>query len=158
MNLIVRKTEASDRKGLALLFSAFVQANYESMFHPHALDVETAYGIASYTGLDYYCCAWDSEMAVGYGMLRGFDAGYTVPSLGIATHPDFRGIGVARIVIEHLHHTAWSRGAKTVRLRVYTNNAAARSLYHRLGYTFEDEVSQGQLVGTCILSAPCTRP
>lgn len=154
-NLAVRQLEASDGDGLADLFSAFARANYESMFHPHPFDRDTAYRIAGYMGLDYYCCAWNAGTAVAYGMLRGFDAGFAVPSLGIATHPDHRGIGLAKAVIANLHQTALSRGASSIRLKVYPNNGAAKSLYDRFGYIFSGEVDQGQLIATCVLSGVC---
>ena len=46
--------------------------------------------IATYEGDDlYFLQIKDNEIA-GYAMLRGWDEGYTIPSLGIALHPDFQ--------------------------------------------------------------------
>jgi ribosomal-protein-alanine N-acetyltransferase len=80
-------------------------------------------------------------------MLRGWDAGYAVPSLGMALHPSARGQGLGRTFMELLHDAARTRGARRVRLKVYPENEAARTLYERLGYVFSD-FEEGQLVGS----------
>jgi [ribosomal protein S18]-alanine N-acetyltransferase len=151
VSLQVRQLAVGDGPHLADLFGAFSRADYDRFFHPHAFDSETAYGIASYAGLDYFCCGWNSQLAVAYGMLRGFDAGFAVPSLGIAVHPDYRSAGIAKLVMEHLHDAARARGATSIRLKVYPENQAARSLYARLDYIFGKEIEQGQLVGIRLL-------
>lgn len=147
----VRQLRPSDGDELGELFTAFARASYENMFHPHPFDRDNAHQIAAYLGLDYYCCAWRARTAVAYGMLRGFDAGFAMPSLGIATHPNYRGMGIAKAMMVHLHELALSRGARRIRLKVYPGNAVARSLYGQLGYIFESEIRQGQLTGICVL-------
>jgi len=48
---------------------------------------------------------WHTEM------LRGWDEGYETPSLGIAVHPDARGLGLARTFMGFLHAAASFQGA-----------------------------------------------
>ena len=67
-------------------------------------------------------------------MLRGWDEGYDVPSLGIAVRVDHYRHGHGRVMMTALHATAWSRGAGAVRLRVAPANQNARRLYDSLGY------------------------
>ncbi len=82
----------------------------------------------------------------GYGMLRGWDEGYEIPSLGIAILPGYQRKGLGRLLMTHLHEVARQRGAKRIRLKVYARNAAAVSLYSSLGYKLEP-IDGGQYLG-----------
>jgi ribosomal protein S18 acetylase RimI-like enzyme len=117
----------------------------EHHFHPHPLTREEAVRRCANGGGDVYASVLEEGRVVGYGMLRGWEAGYEVPSLGIAVHPAARGAGVAQTLMAHLHHAARARGAPRVRLKVYPDNEPARRLYERLGYEFAGE-EDGQLV------------
>ncbi len=118
-------------------------------FHPHPFDAATAKRIAHYAGRDLYYAAICGEQIVGYGMLRGWDEGYDVPSLGLAVHPQSRGMGIGKLLMHFLHAAARCRGATQVRLKVHRENEVALAMYQRLGYAFEveDETRDGQVVG-----------
>jgi len=131
---------------LAELFAALRASGDERHFHPHPLDDETARAVAGRSTKDLYYVAIDDDRALAYAMLRGWDEGYDVPSLGIAVHPDERGTGVARLMMETLHEAARRRGATSIRLKVYLDNEAAIRLYRSLGYMFDGE-EDGQVVG-----------
>lgn len=98
------------------------------------MTAEEAARIAELNGRDLYLLGFVAGEAVAYGMLRGWDEGYTVPSLGIGVRRDQirRGYGWAMMLA--LHDAARERGAKSVRLRVDPDNLAAASLYRSLGY------------------------
>jgi ribosomal-protein-alanine N-acetyltransferase len=153
--------------GLAALFSALADAGDGRLFHPHPLTAEAARDVCRYRDTtrdaahDEYHLAiapHDDDPAacgpvVGYGILRGWSAGFAVPSLGIAVHPAHRGRGVARGLMEHLHAVAAHRGAERVRLKVYRHNAAALRLYASLGYEFQPH-SASELIGSLTLRSP----
>jgi ribosomal protein S18 acetylase RimI-like enzyme len=115
-------------------------------FHPHPFTAEHAAYLAGYQGRDLYYVATQSELVLAYGMLRGWDEGYEVPSLGIAVHARARGTGLARTFMQFLHSAARFQGAPRVRLRVYPENTAARRLYESLGYQFQPGADH-QLLG-----------
>jgi RimJ/RimL family protein N-acetyltransferase len=71
---------------------------------------------------------------VAFGMLRGWEEGYRVPSLGIAVRKDHEGRGYARAMMAALARLAGERGAKQIRLRVHPGNTRARRLYDACGY------------------------
>ena len=125
------------RADLASLFAAIAADPKAKYFHPHPLDAAEAGRRAGYAGRDYYCLAYLDGVPAAYGMLRGWDEGYAEPSLGLAVAPAFQGRGLGRALTEHLHKVARARGATTVRLKVYAENAGARALYVKLGYAFE---------------------
>ncbi|MFY3742678.1 GNAT family N-acetyltransferase [Anaeromyxobacter sp. Red801] len=150
--LELRRVGPDLEAALAELFSALVAAGDDRSFHPHPFTPEAAAERARYAGLDVYCAAVVAGRVLGYGMLRGWDEGYAVPSLGIAIHPAARGLGLGRLVMEYLHCEARRRGAPRIRLKVYPANAAAVALYRSLGYEFQGE-ERGQLVGYKALPA-----
>jgi ribosomal protein S18 acetylase RimI-like enzyme len=80
-------------------------------------------------------------------MLRGWDEGFEVPSLGIATRSSVRGTGLGGLLVQFLHAAACRRGANRVILKVYKDNIPARRLYEKLGYRFVDE-GAGEISGS----------
>jgi ribosomal protein S18 acetylase RimI-like enzyme len=129
-------------------FFAHLEVTGESRrFHPHPFTPEAAQARAGYRGADVYVVAVAGGVVLGYGMLRGWDEGYAIPSLGIAIHASARGIGLGRALMLYLHAEARRRGAARIRLKVYPDNGAAVALYRTLGYEFAEELEHGQLVG-----------
>lgn len=128
------------------LFGLISQSPGADFFHPHPLDAAEAQRLCSLTGKDYYCLAYLGDQPVGYGMLRGWDAGFAEPSLGVALAPGYIGRGFGKALTLHLHAVAQSRGAASIRLKVYTRNQAARSLYLKLGYVFAP-LTEGEELG-----------
>lgn len=132
---------------LAAFLEALAAAGDEPHFHPHPLDAEGAARVCAYDGDDLYYVLIEGREVLAYGLLRGWDEGFEVPSLGIAVHPGARGSGLAAALIAFLHAAARRRGAPAVRLRVRPDNEPALALYRSLGYVFAGEQERGQLVG-----------
>jgi ribosomal-protein-alanine N-acetyltransferase len=144
----LRPLRPDDAAALGRFFEAI--APDEPFFHPHPLTRETAGTICARCGKtrDEYVVAEADGEIVAYGMLRGWDEGYEVPSLGLAVQPDARGTGVGRAMMLYLHDLATARNAPSVRLKVSVDNTSAVSLYRSLGYVFEplgDDELLGQL-------------
>ena len=130
---------------LADLFSALAAADEEPLFHPHPLTSAAATTVCRNPGSDLYYLLVEGRAVLAYGMLRGWDEGFDVPSLGIAVHPDQRGSGLGLLMMRFLHAAGARRGARAVRLRVRSDNEPAIGLYRTLGYVFDGE-ERGQLV------------
>lgn len=143
-------------KPLAHMLRALVDSGEDRMFAPHPFDDETLARLASHGGADLYFVLTErghgedqdraDERVVGYGLLRGWDQGYEVPSLGIAVAPDARRRGVGRVLMQRLHEAARARGARRVRLRVHAENAPAIRLYESLGYVMDASPRENGLV------------
>ena len=118
-------------------FEAIAASEDSSLFHPHPLTRPAAIELCQYDGSDLYLAAVCDGRVLGYGLLRGWDEGYTIPSLGIALANAARGTGLARAFMLYLHAAARQRGAKRIRLTVYRRNTRAVALYKSLGYRFE---------------------
>ena len=138
-------------------FLAALEANGDrDFFHPHGFDAEAARSLTvlSENGLDEYWLL-SADAVLAYGMLRGWAEGFAVPSLGLAVAPGYRGKGLARSMMHHLHGRAQERGARQVRLKVDRQNLPARRLYETLGYVFQDH-SPTELLGLVALGDRCS--
>jgi len=134
--LEIRRIDLSVQQLLRDFFRQIVQSGDNRYFHPHPFNDETAEYIAGYSGQDLYYAILDGERILGYGMLRGWDEGYSTPSIGIIIHRDVRGINLGKTFMLFMHSAAKLRGAENVRLKVYSNNKVALKLYRKLGYVF----------------------
>ncbi len=135
-------------KGLTRFFRALEENGDTSLFSPHPATEEAIGMLARRTGRDLYCLLVEGEKVLGYGLLRGWDQGYEIPSLGIAIHPSARGSGLGKLLMHFLHASASRRGATRVRLRVRGGNEKAVKLYEDLGYIFEkQEGEEDYLIG-----------
>ena len=92
----------------------------------------------------------EAEVVLAYGFSRGWDEGYLIPNLGIAVHPEVRGIGLSKAFMYFLHVAARRTGARQVRLKAYPNDLTAIKLYKSLGYIFQGN-ENGQMVGKLVL-------
>lgn len=139
------------RGALADFFQEIERSGDAAFFHPHPFTDADAERICAYTGSDqYYVLLWNGRI-LGYGMLRGWDAGYATPSLGIIVREEARGSGLGKLLMQHLHAAARLRAAPKIRLKVYLHNTVARHMYEQLGYTFENQEGD-QAVGYCSLA------
>jgi ribosomal protein S18 acetylase RimI-like enzyme len=131
---------------LKSFFDSLVSSGDNRFFHPHDFTEEIARKICLYGGKDYYCLMTRLEEIIAYGMLRGWDEGYEIPSLGIAVAPDFRRTGAGKALLEFLHLAAKLRKSKQVMLKVYKENRKALELFKSFGYEFREH-SDGVLIG-----------
>jgi ribosomal protein S18 acetylase RimI-like enzyme len=132
-------------------FFASLDAADRHFFHPHPFDAAQAKAIAHYAGKDLYHVLLEGRTVLAYGMLRGWDEGFQIPSLGMIVAAKARGRGVAKVVMSLLRLASQSRGAPRIRLKVFEENARAITLYKSLGYQFSSREAD-QLVGFLDLS------
>jgi ribosomal protein S18 acetylase RimI-like enzyme len=135
---------------LCEFFAVIGQGADHAFFHPHPMTAAEAERLCSYAGRDLYYAVCAGGSVLGYGLLRGWDEGYDIPSLGIAIAPAARGRGLARPFMCFLHAAAKQRGARQIRLTVYQANDRAVELYRSLGYVFSPKNEQ-ELVGLLAL-------
>jgi ribosomal protein S18 acetylase RimI-like enzyme len=147
-----RLVQPEDAGPLGRFFERLRTQGVETYFHPHPLTQEEAAKRAAYACRDVYCVMQAGTELVGYGMLRGWNEGYDIPSLGIAIDPAHQGHGHGRGLMEFLHTIARQRVAKRIRLRVNPENVHAVKLYQSLGYVFHSEEG-GQIAGVLELNA-----
>jgi len=139
--------ESKDEAALVQLFQRVASDPTAGHFQPHPFSAVEARRVANDTSGDIHALLMKAGEPIGYGLLRGWAEGYSVPSLGIYIVPEYRGSGCARWFMGYLAAMARSKGAASVRLRVDPENQRAFHLYKALGYRFEGSLERGQLVG-----------
>jgi ribosomal protein S18 acetylase RimI-like enzyme len=118
-------------------------------FAPHPFTRSFMEELAERPGKDLYYVLIGGGDCLGYGILRGWNEGFEVPSLGILIGPRARGGGFGRLLMDFLHAAAAFRGATAVRLRVSNTNLPALCLYRSMGYIFPNPPDRNDLlVGT----------
>lgn len=123
----------------------------KAFFHPHPLDPATIFALCGDPQQDYYCGLFEGPKLVGYGMLRGWNEGFAVPSLGVAVGQTHRHLGCAQQLVNHLHDVARERGAKSLRLTVYRTNPRAVNFFKNFGYVLSPW-EKDRLLGSLSLS------
>jgi ribosomal protein S18 acetylase RimI-like enzyme len=80
--------------------------------------------------------------AVGIAVcFQGFSTFHARPLMNVhdlAVHPDYRGRGVGRRLLEEVERIARERGCCRITLEAYHINPRARELYRRLGFAGDD--------------------
>jgi len=108
-------------------------------FAPHLFSDDALSKLACNPGKDLYYLMVNDDNIIGYGLLRGWDEGYAIPSLGIAIHPSAQNKGYGKYFMNFLHDMAYQKGAVKVRLRVRKDNENAIRLYRNFNYLFEED-------------------
>ncbi len=112
---------------------------YTKNFSPHPLDKATALAICNYEGRDlYYAVLLNGMEIIAYGMLRGWDEGYEIPSIGLCVLKKYKRLRLGKTIMRFLETVAIFNGATETMLKVKKSNGPARDLYVGLGYIFED--------------------
>ena len=141
-----RRIASGDLPALVGVFEQIVECGLNQTFHPHPFDEETARMVATNAGADRYYLLSRRETALAYGMLRGWNEGFAVPSLGICVLPQAQKQGLGEKFMRFLHEEAAACGATRIRLKVAKTNLRAFNLYLRMGYLFGEETDDS-LVG-----------
>jgi len=108
---------------------------------------EALRSILSSAKADRYWAMRVEDTLVGLFMLRGFDAGYSVPSFGVMIKRGFRGAGLGRLALQYAE--AWCRlkHVDTLMLTVSPENRRAIMLYAAWGFVSGFERSRkGNLI------------
>ena len=154
-SISIRAIRKGDHKELQGFFEAVRSHGVDSYFHPHPFDGVTAEKIALHSGQDWYAAAWSTcgteTVIIGYVILRGWDAGFSIPSFGICVHPEWQGFGIGKLLMQTAITVSRLRGSPAIRLKVYPDNEKAIALYSQTGFQFGDCLENEQLVGTLVL-------
>lgn len=155
VSVSLRRIRVGDLEHLTIFFEALKQHEIDRFFHPHPFDAETAKHICEYSGQDWYAAQWIESQKFsgigGYVMLRGWDAGFKIPSFGVCVHPDWQGIGLGRLLIQAAITVACLRQSPAIRLKVYPDNDRAIALYSQFGFKFQPDLESDQRVGLLAL-------
>ncbi len=119
---------------------------YQQYFTPFSFDSQTIRSILSQRVADQYWGIWVADALAAFFMLRGFDAGYEIPSFGVSVSHRFSRRRLLRLSVSFA--IAWCRlnDVTTLMLKVHLNNTVAKREYERWGFRQSQTESPGQTV------------
>ncbi|MBS1238494.1 MAG: GCN5-related N-acetyltransferase [Deltaproteobacteria bacterium] len=134
-------------ESLETFFQDINSPEYTKDFNPFPFDGERARVLCNYQGKDFYCALIrGSKEIIGLGMLRGWDEGYEVPSIGLCILKKYQCMGLGRLLLNFLEIVAAMRGNGRVMLKVKKDNQQAKKLYKNNDYIFS-EYNDEYLIG-----------
>ena len=147
-NVTIRELRRSDMDSVSGFFKEIDNERYKTNFYPHPFTELEARRVCCYQGRDQYVGVFlkEADEMVGYGLLRGLDEGYEIPSLGLCILHAYQGRGLGQMLMSYLVLACEKLGMKRVMLKVKRENAKARSLYEKANFVFE-ELEQPFLIG-----------
>ncbi len=83
------------------------------------------------------------EMRIVATVMAGYD-GHRGWINYLAVHPEWRGMGAGRRMMERAEDLLRSRGCPKINLQVRQSNARVIDFYRRIGYSVDDVVSMGK--------------
>ncbi len=155
--LQIRDLVAGDQAALNGLFERLAgDSETAKYFHPFPLTLKTARQLCSRSDpdlRDVYLLAVLHDLPLGFGMLRGWDAGFAAPSFAACVAPQARDAGLGKALLAHAIERARSMHAPSLRLSVYRENSRAMHLYRQFGFQFEEK-NPREWQGTLDLTKP----
>ncbi len=130
----IRQVQHTDIEELTHFLEENNRPDTTRQFHPFPLTRETACEIARMGRLDRFYVTISKGTIVGLCMLRGWDAGFDIPSFGILVDHRYHCIGLGRHMTEFAIAEAKRLGCGSVRLTVYASNVRSVRLYLSLGF------------------------
>jgi RimJ/RimL family protein N-acetyltransferase len=108
--------------------------DYSKHFIPFEFNVSTIKSLLSKTINDkYFAIRVNTELA-GFFMLRGFDAGYRIPSYGVWIDEKYSGIGLSTLTLQYSISFCKLNGIKKIMLKVAKENLAAKHIYEKFDF------------------------
>ena len=71
---------------------------------------------------------------IGFYMLRGFDAGYEIPSYGVWISSKYSNKGLSTLTLFHALSFCKLNNIETLMLKVHPDNLVAKKLYEKFGF------------------------
>ena len=156
MYIEVRKFNDKDENSLVEFFDLLVSKGLDKHFHPHLFTPEMAHHIANNRGIDWYAGVFlksdQRETIIAYGMLRGWDEGFKIPSFGVCVLQDFQGIGIGHLMMNLTIINARLCNSPAILVKVFPENHAAVKFFQQIGFKFQEQLEQEQLVGYLSIS------
>lgn len=110
--------------------------DYSRYFIPFSYDEATITKLLSDAKMDLYFGLFIAGRLAGYYMLRGFDAGYEIPSYGVWIAGKYSGFGIAKMTLFHAVSVCRLNGVSKLMLKVHPENTAAKYIYTSSGFVF----------------------
>lgn len=135
---IIRLQQCHENR-LKVFFNKINNPYYLRYFSPHPFSDEHAKTICEYQGRDlYYSVLLNGQEIIGYCMLRGFDEGYEVPSIGLCILKKYQRMGLGTLLIDFMETLCRLNNCNKVMLKVTKSNKSGLIFYKKNGYVLNE--------------------
>ena len=133
----------------ATLMSSFLRSQtpeYSKFFYAFAFDEPSIAEMLATSRADIYSGVFWKDELIGLFMLRGWDAGYEIPSIGMFISENYRGKGILKLTLDAAKINCKLSGVNKYMMKTHPDNKAFKNL-QRLGfYQTGVEESTGNIV------------
>lgn len=110
---------------------------YTKYFIPFKYDLPTISNILKNKNKDQYYGIYFNSVLIGFYMLRGFDAGYDIPSYGVWISKEYSSKGISKFTLQHAISICKLNNIKRIMLKVHPDNLTAKKIYEDFGFVNE---------------------
>lgn len=107
---------------------------YNQHFIPFEMNEKHLINILRKAIKDIYLAVLVKHNLAGIFMLRGFDAGYKVPSYGVWISSQFKNKGLAKLTLQYSISVCRINNIERIMLKVHPDNKIALNLYKNFGF------------------------
>lgn len=111
--------------------------DYSKYFIPFDFTVESVSAVLNKGEKDMYYGIYINSKLAGFYMLRGWDAGYDVPSYGVWIAKEFSSKGLSKLTLHHALSVCRINNIKKLMLKVHPDNLVAKKLYEDFGFIYQ---------------------
>ena len=131
-SLSIRSLESQDANTLAG-FMSLQKPEYLRFFYAFGTDESAIAEMLAAAGKDVYSGVFWQANLIGVFMLRGWDAGFELPSLGVLVDAKYRGNRILELMIDSAKMICRLSGVKKIFAKSHPDNAGLKNLI-RMGF------------------------
>lgn len=109
---------------------------YSQHFIPFEFDLDSVTAAMSKANKDMFFGVYVEDKLVGFYMLRGWDAGYDIPSYGVWIAENFASKGISKLTLSHAISICRINSIKRLMLKVHPENLVAKKIYENFGFVY----------------------
>lgn len=131
-SLSIRPLETTDASAISALMR-LQSPEYLRFFYAFSADESAIVKMLSAVKMDVYSGVFWQGNLVGVFMLRGWDAGYEIPSFGVLIDEKHRGNAFLSLTVDSAKLICRLSGLTRFMVKIHPDNVALRNV-HRMGF------------------------
>lgn len=111
--------------------------SYSKHFIPFGFDFENVFAVLKKAVNDMFFGIYVGKRIVGFYMLRGWDAGFKIPSYGVWIAKEFSSKGLSKLTLNHAISVCKINCVARLMLKVHPDNIIAKKIYEDFGFVYQ---------------------
>jgi RimJ/RimL family protein N-acetyltransferase len=144
-SLTIRSLTIEDAAAISLLLKS-QSPEYARFFYAFSFDESVIAKILAERVKDVYSGIFWEGRLLSVLMLRGWDAGYEIPSFGVLVDETYRGHGFIWLALDVAKHISKLRGAPRLMLKLHPDNISEKGARRRGARQVGVEAETGNVI------------